>query len=254
MTKTSHEAIASVPKLIIPPLPPPSSKEQPQQQQQQQQQKQQQAVGSMAARMLPKDVRLQLARNAIDSAMKGRDIDLIELTLREGLDAGVPDKTLEKGVMRMAEIAEEDEERARQEAASMTPGDSRASHRVPGGSALSRRSGSSGVGTHRLAGTAAPAAQLREGQLVKLHGLKSGQQLGGVKRMPIDKYNGRLGRVVDFPPPWVIRAITPGSAAVGAQPVPESKFVCVLLDARSTDTDRANGIWLSVLSENLRVQ
>ena len=71
--------------------------------------------------------------------------------------------------------------------------------------------------------------------------------------MPIDKYNGRLGRVVDFPPPWVIRAITPGSAAVGAQPRRRASL-SASPDARSTDADRANGIWLSVLSENLRVQ
>ena len=71
-------------------------------------------------------------------------------------------QTLEKGVMRMAEIAEEDEERARQEAASMTPGDSRAGHRVPGGSALSRRSGSSGIAAtgrrHRCSCSANPRA------------------------------------------------------------------------------------------------
>ena len=64
-----------------------------------------------------------------------------------------------------------------------------------------------------------------------------------------------MGRVVDYAPAWLIRVLVPGSAAVGAAQVPESKFVSVLLDSRSTDHDRANGIWLSVLrEENVKVQ
>ena len=66
----------------------------------------------------------------------------------------------------------------------------------------------------------------------------------------LGKYNGRMGRVIREPPPWLVKA--PSGAAPGEAP-PSAPLVPVLLDSRSTDEDRSRGVWLAVPPENLKV-
>ena len=89
---------------------------------------------------------------------------------------------------------------------------------------------------------------LREGSLVQLEGLEGvcGLKLHGCYDASLGEYNGRKGRVSRDPPPWVIKAHTPEASASGA-------LVPVLLDSRSTDRDRGQGVWVAVPPENLRV-
>ena len=61
----------------------------------------------------------------------------------------------------------------------------------------------------------------------------------------LQKYNGRLGRVVDDPPPWLITSTSSTGAAWEG-------LIPVLLESRSTDRDRSNGLWVAVPAANLR--
>lgn len=96
-----------------------------------------------------------------------------------------------------------------------------------------------------MGGAAAAGAPplVREGSLVKLHGLRAGLGLQGMSNLNMERYNGRLGRVVDDPPPWLIKSASGASA---------EELVAVLLDSRSTDRERSSGIWVAVPRTNLR--
>ena len=83
------------------------------------------------------------------------------------------------------------------------------------------------------------------GSLVKLQGLRGGVALSGFSTRNLTQYNGRMGRVVDDPPPWALKACGPGA---------EEELVTVLLDSRSTDQGRSNGVWIAVPPGCLRVQ
>ena len=146
----------------------------------------------------------------------------LEKALHEGLHTGVADAVLEKGMVRVSELEEAAaEQRQAAEAA-----------------VLARRALAAAPSTSE------PAA-FREGVLVKLRGLKDHVGIVQGKDMSLAKYEGRMGRVVDYKwaPSWLMKAHG-GSA--------DSALVAVLLDSRSTDRDRA-GTWLAVAPENLRV-
>lgn len=148
----------------------------------------------------------------------------LEKALHEGLDTGVPDSVLEKGMIRVSELEEEAaEQRKAAEAA-----------------ALARQA---------LAAMPTKSAQgaFREGVLVKLHGLKDHVGLQqGTFDVSMVKYNGRMGRVVEHAPSWLMKAH-------GGSTERDNALVAVLLDSRSTDRDRANGVWVAVPPDNLRV-
>jgi hypothetical protein len=99
---------------------------------------------------------------------------------------------------------------------------------------------------------------MREGSLVQLRGLQtmSGLSYNGNFDAPLAPYEGRKGRVSRNPPAWVIKAAAEpvisqaGGTATIATPM---ALVPVLLDSRSTDRDRGQGVWLAVPPENLKV-
>jgi len=164
------------------------------------------------------------AELAIEVAMKGVDGPLLERALKTGLDAGVADALLHKGLMRHAELSE-------QAASEGLRGETtHASH-----TAEARRS--------------TPPKSLRvlaEGSLVKLHGLKGGRGPMGTAEA-LEKYNGRLGRVVEWAPPYLLKTAVEGAYNV-------YDLVLVLLDARASDRDRSSGLWLAVDMANLKPQ
>jgi septal ring factor EnvC (AmiA/AmiB activator) len=61
--------------------------------------------------------------------------------------------------------------------------------------------------------TKSTAGGFREGCLVKLHGLTDsiGLQQGAFD-VPMAKYNGRMGRVVEYAPSWLMKAGADGLA------------------------------------------
>ena len=114
----------------------------------------------------------------------------LENALREGLDTGVPDAVLERGMMRIADLEHEAaEQRRAAEAAAAT------------------RAALAATQTKSTAGG------FREGCLVKLHGLTDsiGLQQGAFD-VPMAKYNGRMGRVVEYAPSWLMKAGADGLA------------------------------------------
>ena len=110
------------------------------------------------------------------------------------------------------------------------------------GSLKAKKPGGSGGVMGGAAAAGAPPL-VREGSLVKLHGLRAGLGLQGMSNLNMERYNGRLGRVVDDPPPWLIKSASGASA---------EELVAVLLDSRSTDRERSSGIWVAVPRTNLR--
>lgn len=146
----------------------------------------------------------------------------LENALREGLDTGVPDAVLERGMMRIADLEQEAaEQRRAAEAAAAT------------------RAALAATQTKSTAGG------FREGCLVKLHGLTDsiGLQQGAFD-VPMAKYNGRMGRVVEYAPSWLMKAGADGPAG--------ESLVAVLLAPHATDRDRANGVWIAVPPANLQ--
>ena len=105
---------------------------------------------------------------------------------------------------------------------------------------------------------------MREGSLVQLRGLlgMSGLSYNGNFDAPLAPYEGRKGRVSRSPPAWVIKAapepviISEGGGDANqatATIATPAALVPVLLDSRSTDRDRGQGVWLAVPPENLMV-
>ena len=85
---------------------------------------------------------------------------------------------------------------------------------------------------------------LRDGSLVKLHGLKAGVSLSGLNTLNLEKYNGRMGRVCEDAPPYGLIKASGG---------PAESLVSILLDSRSTDFGRNNGCWIAVPPSHLKV-
>ena len=94
-----------------------------------------------------------------------------------------------------------------------------------------------------------------EGQVRGLQKM-SGLSYNGNFDAPLAPYEGRKGRVSRNPPAWVIKAAAEpvishaGGTATIATPI---ALVPVLLDSRSPDRDRGQGVWLAVPPENLKV-
>lgn len=86
---------------------------------------------------------------------------------------------------------------------------------------------------------ALPGAQVggipRGGTLVKLHGAD------GLKDLGLEKYRGRMGRVVEM---------------VGRQFLEDgsTEVVTILLDSRASDYERGSGVWVQVPMSNLELQ
>jgi hypothetical protein len=230
---------------------------------------------------LAADRRLQRARLALEVAMRGTDAIILEAALREALDAGLPDDLLQRGMMQLGDLEESAAAQASTAGVLSTghaagaggPSSGSASIGGTGGGDAAggkkralARSGSSGTsggggglkassgslkakkpgGSGGVMGGAAAAGApplVREGSLVKLHGLRAGLGLQGMSNLNMERYNGRLGRVVDDPPPWLIKSASGASA---------EELVAVLLDSRSTDRERSSGIWVAVPRTNLR--
>ena len=127
--------------------------------------------------------------------------------------------------------------------------------------------GASHVGARRSGKTprastarASSSLMMREGSLVQLRRLEgmSGISYSGYGNFDasLAQYNGRKGRVSRDPPAWVIKAAPePSSRPAGAdaQGASPAALVPVLLDSRSTDRDRGQGVWLALPPENLMV-
>ena len=154
----------------------------------------------------------------------------LEAALRQGLEAQVPDDVLKAGLVRVAELQEEeqkklaDEKRARDEVI-----------------AAARATAS-----HQWKSSLLP----RDGSLVKLCGLREGQgPCGYPPHCNLEPYNGRMGRVARDPiPAWRVKAI---SSTVSTAP---DQLVCVHVGAKCSDEDRHNGLWLMVPLGSIEVQ
>ena len=158
--------------------------------------------------------RQRYAIERIDWAMKGNNKLELENALHEGLENGVHDTILERGLVKISEI----EERAQAELSD------REQKEVIRGMPLK--------------------PLFREGSLVKLYGLSKGVS-SGTFAVALQQYNGRMGRVVEDPPAWLMKA-SGGSKDEG--------LVAVLLDSRSTDKDRSRGVWVAVPPSHLKIQ
>ena len=141
-----------------------------------QHQHQQRASGSQPAAAtaaginpaLAKNLRIQRAKLALEEAMRGHDAGLLEKAMYEGLDAGLDDGVLEAGMLALGELeGKPEEDRIADEAASPP----------------TQTTGSGG----ELTADPSTQQQIRDGSLVKLHGLKAGvclQGLGKCERAP----------------------------------------------------------------------
>ena len=147
--------------------------------------------------------------------MKGSDAEFLERALREGLENGVHDAMLERGLVRLSEIEE---------------------GRASGARAKQEK--------EAIRAMPVKPTLFREGSLVKLHGLSKGVSSGSFD-VALQQYNGRMGRVVEDPPGWLMKA-SGGSKEEG--------LVAVLLDSRSTDRDRSRGVWVAVPPSHLKAQ
>ena len=63
----------------------------------------------------------------------------------------------------------------------------------------------------------------------------------------LKKYNGRIGRVVQQAPEWLMKTADAGEASAGG-------LVAVLLDSRATDRERGRGVWVAVSRHHLKLQ
>ena len=178
------------------------------------------AVPPIESNRAAADERRRRAKENIDWAMKHAEpgqlgVALLERVLQEGLSQGVEDAVLERGLVRVCEL--EENERA----AVVAEQEKRAIAAMPVNERL-----------------------FREGSLVKLQGLSKGVGSGAFE-VALAKYNGRMGRVVEDPPAWLMKA-SGGSTDRG--------LVAVLLDSRSTDRDRSRGVWVAVPPAHLKFQ
>ena len=169
----------------------------------------------------------------------------------EGVDNGVPDALLEKGVQRILELEEQvkEEEAAATEVAEARGKLASMPVKTPvtkKGSAAAKRAAAAG------------RTPLGEGSLVQLKDLQgvTGIRMGCFD-INLEEYNGRKGRVSREPPPWTIKAIGSKAGEQGgsaSQVLHDSGgLVPVLLDSRSTDADRHRGVWLAIPPANLKV-
>jgi hypothetical protein len=175
----------------------------------------------------------------------------LQTAVLEGVDNGVDDALLEKGVQRILEL----EQQVKEEAAAATEV---AEARVKLASMPVKTPVTKKGSAAAKRAAAAGRQPLGEGSLVQLKDLQgvTGIRMGCFD-INLEEYNGRKGRVSREPPPWTIKAI--GSKA-GEQGGSESQvlhnsggLIPVLLDSRSTDADRHRGVWLAIPPANIKV-
>ena len=162
----------------------------------------------------------------IDTAMitSSDDPQKLEIALRMGLDAGLPDHVLMPGVLKLVE--HEHEQKAAAEA-----------------KVLRRLKAAAEAAAAANEAAEKSRKTPREGDLVRIDGLTKGKSLvGGEVNLAV--HNGRVGRVVE--PTLSARYLV--QTAYDEMPAcPSSRrLVCVHTGTRCTDADQRHGVWLAV--------
>jgi hypothetical protein len=145
------------------------------------------------------------AQRSIDEAMAGSDATRLEAVLQEGLDAGLPDTVLEKGLVRVAELVEQEQLR---------------------------------IAAEKKHANIKQAPLPRGGTLVQIRLGEDHSDLP--EREGLEKYNGRMGRVIEMV-----------GKVVASDGVTE--MATILLAPLNSDYDRSTGTWLQVPTNDVRV-
>jgi len=163
----------------------------------------------------------------IDDAMLSSTAEpaKLELAIKLGIDAGVPDDVLLAGMERLMQI--EDDRRLDEET-----------------KATAARAKARQFAEDAAALATASLAPPRDGSLITLRNLptttRSGCRQDGKSTISLDKYNGRVARVVDQPPSMALVH----DALPEDWPIDQTVFVHAGVCA--TDRNRQHGVWLHV--------
>jgi len=165
------------------------------------------------------------SKEVITLAMLTGDPRKLEAALRTGLEVGLPDEVLERGLacMLTLDAAEAEAEKTRAREASEEE------------ERLQAEREAEWKRNH-------PPKLPSEGSLVTLNGLSDGVGPFGMGDIHLAKFNGCIGRVVKEPPRHLLQtAYSSANEYVGQEPM-----VCVHTGVRASSRDQRWGEWLAV--------